>query len=54
MKAADVRTAFDLVLKGLLRCMPCGCALTPTHTSRNGTERSGSSVGSTAPKHGRN
>src|SRR5262249_45303914 len=24
-----VRTQFDALLKGLLRCVPCGCAMTP-------------------------
>jgi site-specific DNA recombinase len=29
-----VRTRFDALLKGLLRCVPCGCAMTPAHTRR--------------------
>jgi site-specific DNA recombinase len=29
-----VRTPFDALLKGLLRCVPCGCAMTPAHTRR--------------------
>jgi site-specific DNA recombinase len=36
---AEVRNEFGFVLKGLLRCVPCGCAMTPTHTSRNRTKR---------------
>jgi site-specific DNA recombinase len=33
-----IRTEFDALLKGLLRCVPCGCAMTPAHT-RRGTRR---------------
>jgi site-specific DNA recombinase len=33
---SEVRNAFGFVLKSLLRCVPCGCAMTPTHTGRNG------------------
>jgi site-specific DNA recombinase len=29
-----VRTEFDALLKGILRCVPCGCAMTPAHTRR--------------------
>jgi site-specific DNA recombinase len=29
-----VRTQFDALLKGLLRCAPCGSAMTPAHTRR--------------------
>jgi site-specific DNA recombinase len=31
---SSVRTRFDALLKGLLRCVPCGCAMTPAHTRR--------------------
>jgi site-specific DNA recombinase len=31
---ASIRTEFDALLKGLLRCAPCGCAMTPAHTRR--------------------
>ena len=31
---APVRNQFGAVLKGLLRCGPCGCAMTPTHTTK--------------------
>src|SRR5262249_45094759 len=31
---AAVRNQFGAVLKGLLRCAPCGCAMTPAHTTR--------------------
>jgi site-specific DNA recombinase len=27
------------LLKGLLRCQPCGCAMTPAHTTRQGRKR---------------
>jgi site-specific DNA recombinase len=33
---APVRNQFGALLKGLIRCVPCGCAMTPSHTSRNG------------------
>ncbi|HEY8504555.1 MAG TPA: recombinase family protein, partial [Gemmataceae bacterium] len=31
---APVRNKFGALLKGLLRCAPCGCAMTPSHTTR--------------------
>src|SRR5208282_1931790 len=30
----QVRNKFGAVLQGLLRCAPCGCAMTPTHAMR--------------------
>jgi site-specific DNA recombinase len=36
---ALVRNQFGALLKGLLRCSPCDCAMTPAHTTRNGTKR---------------
>jgi site-specific DNA recombinase len=30
---------FSSLLKGLLRCVPCGCAMTPAHTTRQGGRR---------------
>jgi len=33
-----VRNSFGAILKGLLRCVPCGCAMVPTHTL-NGARR---------------
>jgi site-specific DNA recombinase len=36
---AAVRTQFGAILQGLLRCGPCGCAMTPTQTTKNGTKR---------------
>ena len=29
---------FGALLKGLLHCVPCGCAMTPTHTTRGGNK----------------
>jgi site-specific DNA recombinase len=31
---APVRNQFAAILKGLLRCVPCGCAMTPAHTTK--------------------
>ena len=31
---APVRNKFGALLKGLLRCTPCGCAMTPAHTTK--------------------
>jgi site-specific DNA recombinase len=31
---APVRNQFAAILKGLLRCVPCGCAMTPSHTTK--------------------
>ena len=36
---APVRNQFGAILKGLIRCVPCACAMTPTHTTRGGTRR---------------
>jgi site-specific DNA recombinase len=36
---ALVRNQFGALLKGVLRCTPCDCAMTPAHTTRNGTKR---------------
>ncbi len=36
---AQVRNQFGALLKGLLNCVPCGCAMTPAHSTRNGTKR---------------
>jgi site-specific DNA recombinase len=36
---ALVRDEFGALLRGLLRCLPCGCAMTPAHTTRNGNKR---------------
>jgi site-specific DNA recombinase len=34
-----VRNKFGALLKGLLHCVPCGCAMSPSHSTRNGTKR---------------
>jgi site-specific DNA recombinase len=31
---APVRNQFGAILKGLLRCVPCSCAMTPAHTTK--------------------
>jgi site-specific DNA recombinase len=49
---AEVRNRFGALLKGLLRCVPCGCAMTPAHTTRNGTKRYRYYVCSGAQKRG--
>lgn len=36
---AAVRNKFGALLKGILRCVPCGCAMSPTHSTKNGTKR---------------
>jgi site-specific DNA recombinase len=50
---AAVRNEFGAVLKGLLRCVPCGCSMSPSHTTRNGTKRYRYYVCSSAAKAGR-
>jgi site-specific DNA recombinase len=49
---ALVRNQFGALLKGLLHCVPCGCAMTPAHTTRNGTKRYRYYVCSGAQKRG--
>lgn len=36
---AAVRNKFGALLKGILRCTPCGCAMSPTHSTKNGNKR---------------
>jgi site-specific DNA recombinase len=36
---ALVRNKFGALLKGLINCKPCGCAMTPSHSTKNGTKR---------------
>jgi site-specific DNA recombinase len=36
---ALIRNKFGALLKGLVRCVPCNCAMTPSHTTRNGNRR---------------
>jgi site-specific DNA recombinase len=50
---ATVRNEFGAILKGLLRCVPCGCAMTPSHSTRNQTKRYRYYVCSNAAKRGR-
>jgi site-specific DNA recombinase len=33
------RNQFGALLKGLLHCVPCGCSMIPTHTTRGGNRR---------------
>jgi site-specific DNA recombinase len=49
---ALVRNKFGALLKGVLRCVPCDCAMTPTHTTRNGNKRYRYYVCSNAQKRG--
>lgn len=35
----EVRNKFGAVLKGLLHCVPCGCAMSPTHATKDGNKR---------------
>ncbi len=51
-RGAQVRNKFGALLKGFLRCVPCGCAMTPSHTTRNGTKRYRYYVCSSAQKRG--
>ena len=30
---------FGTLLKGIVRCVPCGCAMTPAHSAKNGSRR---------------
>ncbi|MDZ4657832.1 MAG: recombinase family protein [Bythopirellula sp.] len=36
---AAVRNKFGALLKGILRCVPCDCAMSPTHSTKNETTR---------------
>jgi site-specific DNA recombinase len=36
---ATVRNEFGALLKGLLRCAACGCAMTPAHSTKNRSRR---------------
>jgi site-specific DNA recombinase len=38
-RAARERSPGSALLKGLLRCVPCGCAMTPAYTTRRGHVR---------------
>jgi site-specific DNA recombinase len=50
---APVRMQFGSILKGLLRCVPCSCAMTPTYTTKGGSKRYCYYVCSSAQKKGR-
>jgi site-specific DNA recombinase len=49
---APIRNQFGALLKGLIRCVPCGSAMTPTHTTRKGGKRYRYYVCSHAQKRG--
>jgi site-specific DNA recombinase len=49
---ALVRNSFGAILKGLLRCVPCGAAMTPSHSTRKGAKRYRYYVCSSAQKRG--
>ena len=49
---AHVRNKFGALLKGLLRCASCNCAMTPSHTVKNGKKRYRYYVCSGAQKRG--
>jgi site-specific DNA recombinase len=36
---AMVRNRFGALLKGMIHCVPCGCSMSPTHATRDGTKR---------------
>jgi site-specific DNA recombinase len=47
-----VRSQHAALLRGLVRCVSCGCAMVPAHTARNGGKRYGYYVCSAAQKQG--
>jgi hypothetical protein len=49
-----VRSQSGALLKGILRCVPCGCAMTPVHTTKSRTKRYRYYVCSGAQKRGWN
>jgi site-specific DNA recombinase len=49
---APVRNKYGALLKGILRCVPCGCAMTPAHTTKSGNKRYRYYVCSSAQKRG--
>jgi site-specific DNA recombinase len=50
---ALARSRSAALLQGLLHCRPCGCAMTPSHSTKNGTKRYRYYVCSSAQKRGR-
>jgi site-specific DNA recombinase len=51
---SPVRNKFGALLRGLLRCVPCDCAMTPSHSTRRGVVRYRYYVCSAAQKKGWN
>jgi site-specific DNA recombinase len=49
---APARNKFGALLRGLIQCAPCGCAMSPTHTTRKGNRRYRYYVCSLAQKRG--
>jgi site-specific DNA recombinase len=49
---APVRNKFGALLKGIIRCVPCDCAMTPSHSTHAGTIRYRYYVCSSAQKRG--
>ncbi len=48
-----VRNRFGAILKGLIHCVPCGCAMSPTHSTKDRTKRYRNYVCCAAQKRGR-
>jgi len=48
----SVRNKFGALLKGILRCVPCDCAMTPSHSTKDGTKRYRYYVCTSAQKRG--
>src|SRR5271166_5500892 len=38
-RTGGARNQFGALLKGIVRCVPCGCAMIATHTTRKGNKR---------------
>jgi site-specific DNA recombinase len=51
-RTGGVRNQFGALLKGIVRCSPCGCAMVATHTTRKGNKRYRYYVCSGAQKRG--
>jgi site-specific DNA recombinase len=51
-RGAPVRNQFGALLRGLIRCGPCGCAMTPSHTTRKKRKRYRYYVCTAAQKNG--
>jgi hypothetical protein len=51
-RAVPVRSRSGALLQGLLRCRPCGCAMTPAHATRKGNRRYRYYTCTAAQKHG--